>query len=191
MSRRTPAPAPALPRDIRDMLMYRVARLATLGDRTGQLRISREFGLNVGDWRALGAIHALAPATLATLARELYLDKGQLSRTISGLIEQGLVSHRANASDRRQALFETTAEGRRLHDRVLAFVAVRNADLLGALSDREQAQFFRLLDKVTATSERSYEDLFGAPTRVTSEREQSSARRQLKKTAEMTRATGA
>ncbi len=150
------------PRDIRDMLMYRLTRLATIGERTGQLRISRKFGLNVGEWRALGAIHALAPVTLAGLARELYLDKGQLSRTVSSLIDARFVSHRANASDRRQALYETTAEGRRLHDRVLAFVAVRNERLMSALSHREQAGLFRLLDKLDRTFAESHDEIFSA-----------------------------
>lgn len=156
------AEATSGPRDIREMLMYRLTRLATIGERTGQLRISRKFGLNVGEWRVLGAIHALAPVTLAGLAGELYLDKGQLSRTVSGLIEARLVSFRANASDRRQALYETTAEGRRLHDRVLAFVALRNDRLMSALTPREQAGLFRLLDKLDGTFSQSHDEIFGA-----------------------------
>lgn len=156
------AEATSGPRDIREMLMYRLTRLTTIGERMGQFRISRKFGLNVGDWRVLGAIHALAPVTLAGLAGELYLDKGQLSRTVSGLIEARLVSFRANAGDRRQALYETTAEGRRLHDRVLAFVAQRNEVLMSALTPREQAGLFRLLDKLDGTFFQSHEEVFGA-----------------------------
>jgi DNA-binding MarR family transcriptional regulator len=105
-------------------------------------------------------IQAFAPVTLAGLAHELYLDKGQLSRTVSVLIDSGLVSHNANRHDRRQTLFELTAEGRRLHDRVLAFAIGRNLDLMGALSSREQVELFRLLAKVTATAARFYDELF-------------------------------
>lgn len=158
----TPRRSASKPRDIRDMLMYRISRLATIGDRTGQLIISRKFGLNVGDWRVFGIIHALEPVTLAGLAQELYLDKGQLSRTVSGLMQAGLVSQRASESDRRQSYFETTAKGRRTHADVLAYIVRRNAELLGSLDRAEQGEFFRLLDKVTATSARSYDDLFGA-----------------------------
>lgn len=156
---------PRRPRDIRDMLMYRIARLATIGDRTGQLVISRRFGLNVGEWRIFGAVHALAPVTLAGLARELYIDKGQLSRTVSGLIDMGLVSHRASTSDRRQNFFETTASGRKLHDEVLAYITRRNVELLADLDTAEQEEFSRLLDKVGATFARSYDELFGTPAR--------------------------
>lgn len=166
MPTRTVAPAsaepPATPRDVRDMLMYRMTRLVTIGERAGQARISRQFGINVGEWRVLGAIHALAPVTLAGLADELYLDKGQLSRTVSALIDSGFVSHRANADDRRQALYETTATGRRLHDQLLAFVAVRNSRLMSVLSVREQAMLFKLMDKLAVTFVQSHDEVFGA-----------------------------
>lgn len=184
MPPRTSDTAPPQPRDVRDMLMYRVARLATIGDRTGQSRMSRQFGMNIGDWRVFGAIHAMAPVTLAGLARELYLDKGQISRTVSNLIDAGLVSHRASPDDRRQTLFETTAEGVRLHERVLAFITTRNADLLSALDAREQGEFFRLLDKVTETAARSYDDLFGPQARP------AQAPAERTKTPRATRATG-
>ena len=165
MPSRPQAAPPKRPRDIRDMLMYRIARLATIGDRTGQMVISRNFGLNVGDWRVFGAVHALAPVTLAGLARELYIDKGQLSRTVSGLIEAGLVSHRESPSDRRQNFFEATAKGRKLHDEVLAYITRRNIELLADLDPSEQAEFFRLLDKVSETFARSYDELFAATSR--------------------------
>ena len=65
--------------------MYRIARLATIGDRTGQARISAQFGLNLG-WRAQRG-RAFAPVTLARLADEL-TRQGQLSRSISDLIDR-------------------------------------------------------------------------------------------------------
>lgn len=150
--------------DVRDSLMFRIARLSTLGDRMGQLRISRQFGLNLGEWRALSVIHALAPVTLAALASELYLDKGQLSRSISGLIAGGLVAHSASRRDRRQTIFELTAEGRRLHDRVLAYVIGRNAQYMRSLATSEQSELLRLLDEVTAVAADLYEELFDLQT---------------------------
>ena len=183
MPARPQSSPPRRPRDIRDMLMYRIARLATIGDRTGQMVISRKFGLNVGDWRVFGALHALAPVTLAGLARELYIDKGQLSRTVSGLIEAGLVSHRESQSDRRQNFFEATAKGKKLHSDVLAYITRRNIELLGDLDAAEQAEFDRLLDKVTTTFARSYDDLFTAPSRAGAERSAPARRSRIDKPA--------
>lgn len=152
--------------------MFRVARLATICDRTGQLRLSREFGLNLGEWRVLSVVRALAPVTLAEVARELCLDKGQLSRTTYILIGSGLLSHSESRRDRRQTLFELTAEGQRLHDQVIAFALERHSDLTSTLSAREQAKLFQLLEKVTAQAERSYGELFGQQARTAGDRGQ-------------------
>lgn len=152
---------PAAPKDVRDLLMYRLARIATIADRSGQLTISRQFGLTLGAWRVLGVIHAFTPVTLTELAGELCLDKGQLSRTISDLTESGLVRHAAGQRNRRQTFLELTPEGVQLHDRVLPFVAGRNARMMQPLSAAECATLFRLLDKVMAAVTTSYEELFG------------------------------
>jgi DNA-binding MarR family transcriptional regulator len=157
------SPHAVLDGDVRDLLMYRVARLSTISDRMGQLNISRRFGLTLGAWRVLSVIHAFAPVTLARLAGELYLDKGQLSRLISGLVGDGLVRHAAGGQDRRQTQLELTAKGRRLHDRVLAFVTARNAWMMQYLDAHERTALFRLLDKVMTAAAESYEELFGTP----------------------------
>ena len=144
--------------DIRDLLGFRLALLATISDRKAQSQISGRFGMNLGEWRALGAIRAWGPATLASLSRALYQDKGQLSRTIKGLSERGLVASALGAQDRRSPIFRLTAEGRRWHDRMLAFAADRNAHLLDALDPRERTQIFRILDKLTRTAAQAYDE---------------------------------
>jgi DNA-binding MarR family transcriptional regulator len=156
--------------DVRRLLMFRILRLATIGERTGQLRISGEFGLNLGEWRALGLIHALEPVTLAELAGELYLDKAQISRSVSDLIRKGLVSHSASLQDRRQTLFVPTAAGRRLHDRVLAFTSARNEAITRSLSPKEKADLIRLLGKVTEAAAQSFDEIFGRQAKQRPER---------------------
>lgn len=171
MPERQLIPDPSQLQDVRDVLMFRIARLATIGDRTGQSRLLREFGLSLGEWRVLGVICARPPATLADIAGELYLDKGQLSRTISILIDNGLVAHGPSAHDRRQTLFQPTAKGRRLHDKVLKFAFTRHSEWMGALTASEQSEFIRLLDKVTAVAAQSYDNLFAPQSRQGAELE--------------------
>lgn len=159
--------------DIRRLLMFRILRLATMAERSGQLRVSREFGLNLSEWRALGLIHALEPVTLAGLAAELYLDKAQISRSVSDLIRKGLVSYSASSRDRRQTLFGLTAAGRRLHGRVLAFTAERNAIITQFLSAGEKAELSRLLDKVTKAEVQAFQEVFGRRTKQAADRDAS------------------
>lgn len=145
------------PRDIRDLLGFRLALLTTVSDRKAQTQISGRFQMNLGEWRALGAIKAWGPATLAELARALYQDKGQLSRTIKALSQRGLVASVYGAGGRRSPLFQLTAEGRRWHERMLRYAGERNAHLLESLAPRERAQIFRILDKLTRAAEAAYQ----------------------------------
>ena len=147
------------PTDVRGLLLYRIARIATLSDRSGQLHLSRRFGLNLGDWRVLSVIRALAPVTLTDLVGELHLDKGQLSRSISNLVERGLVRQSASHQNRRRTPLELTAAGNRLHDRILPFVIGRNAKMMQDLSVAERIELLRLLDKVMAAVTSSYREL--------------------------------
>ncbi|HPG02951.1 MAG TPA: MarR family winged helix-turn-helix transcriptional regulator [Rhodoblastus sp.] len=160
-NRRVSAPVKR-PRDIRDLLGFRLSLLTTISDRKAQSQISGKFGMNLGEWRVLGAIHAFAPATLAGLARELYQDKGQLSRTIKALSERGLVASAPDARDKRNLFFRLTPGGKRWHDRMLAFAADRNAHLVDGLNAKERVELFRLLDKLVAATAVAYEQTLAA-----------------------------
>ena len=78
--------------------------------------------------------------TASALAAELDLDHGYLSRILRGFGEEGLLKKVRAPDDRRQSLITITAKGRKAfaplnqgsHDQV--------AELLGSLSDGEQAR---------------------------------------------------
>ena len=78
--------------------------------------------------------------TASALAAELDLDHGYLSRILRGFGEEGLLKKVPAPDDRRQSLITITAKGRKAfaplnqgsHDQV--------AELLGSLSDAEQAR---------------------------------------------------
>lgn len=150
------------PRDIRDLLGFRLSLLTTISDRKAQSQISGKFGMNLGEWRVLGAIQAYAPVTLAGLARELYQDKGQLSRTIKALSARGLVASAHDARDKRNLFFRLTPTGKRWHDRMLDFAADRNAHLVDGLNVKERVELFRLLEKLVAATTEAYEETLRA-----------------------------
>ena len=150
------------PRDIRDLLGFRLSLLTTISDRKAQSQISGKFGMSLGEWRVLGAIQAYAPVTLAGLARELYQDKGQLSRTIKALSGRGLVASAHDARDKRNLFFRLTPTGKRWHDRMLAFAADRNAHLVDGLKAKERAELFRLLAKLATATAAAYAETLAA-----------------------------
>lgn len=134
-------------RDIRDLLAYRIARIAAANDRAGQIWARKKFGLKITEWRVLGLLHAIEPARFSSIAEELQMDKGQLSRVIKSLIAKNLLVTDSVSSDQRTFLLKTTRKGRDLHDRLFAFARQRNEMIISEMTRAEIDQFSRLLRK--------------------------------------------
>ncbi len=134
-------------RDIRDLLAYRIARIAAANDRAGQVWAREKFGLKISEWRALGLVHAIEPARFSLVADELQMDKGQLSRVIKSLMAKDLLHAGTVSSDQRTFLLKTTAKGRNLHDRLFKFAKQRNEMIISQMSRTEVSELSRLLYK--------------------------------------------
>ena len=135
---------------VRDLLSYRLARVAGLNDRSGHAHLAEAFAVTLSEWRIFGNIKALAPVMLADLSRSMLIDKGQLSRTVSGLIARGWVASTASKFDRRTILLTLTPAGKAEHDRILTFAAARNRTMLSVLEPAERHTLVRLLAKLEA-----------------------------------------
>ena len=138
---------------ISDALSFRLVRLVGINERSGGRWSRRVFGLSLNEWRVMGLAHELAPATAAQIGKMLQMDKGQVSRIVQTLVEKGYLVARPSARDARVAILDLTDAGRVLHDRVLAYAAIRNEMVVSSLSREECATFMRLLEKITAHNE--------------------------------------
>lgn len=121
---------------ITDLLSYRVHRLASILSRSAAVRYRRDFDVSLGEWRALALLGAYAPLSLNQLAREADLDKGQMSRVVSGLVERGLVSRGSLFRRDSRGLF-LTPSGRRTHEGLMRAAAERNEAFLACLTPEE------------------------------------------------------
>jgi DNA-binding MarR family transcriptional regulator len=103
---------------------------------------SRGTGLTQTQLSALGVIARLGPIRMSDLADIENVNPTMLSRVVAHLDEAGLVRRRTDADDRRAALVEVTAAGRKTHDRLRAERGRVLADGLGRLdpSDRERLE---------------------------------------------------
>jgi DNA-binding MarR family transcriptional regulator len=69
-------------------------------------------GVTVAQCHALVEIGAHEGLSVQTLARRLGLDKSTLSRTVDGLVRDGLADRSADPDDRRAAVVRLTEQGR-------------------------------------------------------------------------------
>ena len=135
--------------DIRDLLAFKIARLAAGQERRGQSWTQRKFGLRLSEWRVLGIVTALQPVTFNAIGRAMEMDKGQLSRIINHDRMRKYISSRPCAGDNRTIELLTTPEGLDLHARMLDYAAHRNNVIAAHFSREEVSELFRLVDKLS------------------------------------------
>ncbi|MCV2893208.1 MarR family winged helix-turn-helix transcriptional regulator [Lentibacter sp. XHP0401] len=137
---------------VTDALSFRIARFNLLNERLGGANFQNRLGVTLNEWRVIGLTEALSPAVVSDVRKMLLMDKGQLSRVVSGLVGRGFLTTHPSQEDRRVVTLSLTRAGRELHGRVLAEAAMRNESVVGCFTPDECAEFLRLLDKLTAHS---------------------------------------
>lgn len=144
--------APSNSPTIHALLSYRVHVVANLLSRGAALRYRREFDVSLWEWRTIALLSAEGPASLQTLARAAALDKGQMSRVVTGLVERGWVARVVDSVDARSVRLSLTAKGQRVARGLLRAAAERNQTLEGALTATEHGQLNRILGKLDITA---------------------------------------
>jgi DNA-binding MarR family transcriptional regulator len=124
---------------IRELLSYRLHQVANLLSRGAEMRYRREFGVSLWEWRTVALLGGAGePQSLNDLARAAGMDKGQMSRVVSGLTGRKLVFRETDANDARGIRLSLTRTGKKLYQRLIGAAAERNSAFLGCLSAKER-----------------------------------------------------
>jgi DNA-binding MarR family transcriptional regulator len=138
---------------IRDLLSYRLHMVANLLSRGAELRYRREFGVSLWEWRSVALLGgADGPMSLSELARAAGIDKGQMSRVVSGLAKRGIVVREADAADGRGVRLALSKPGRKLYSGLIRAAAQRDTAFNDCLSERERKMFEKVLHKLADTA---------------------------------------
>lgn len=140
------------PKVITDLLSSRLHNLAGLSAASASLRVQRKFNLTLLEWRSIGMLGAYAPLSLKELARRAALDKSYASRTVSGLIERGLVASERSDTDARAVMLSLTKAGDALYRKVIVDANARNERLLSPLSPQQRKQLMEMLAMLTTSA---------------------------------------
>ena len=135
--------------EIRDLLSYRVHRVANLLSRSAELRYRREFGVSLWEWRTIALLGAADEAlSLGHLARAAGIDKSQMSRVVSGLARRRLVLREAHPGDGRGVHLTLTRSGQRVYQGLIRAAAERDAAFRNCLTRNERQTFDHVLTKL-------------------------------------------
>jgi DNA-binding MarR family transcriptional regulator len=135
--------------EIRDLLSYRLHRVANLLSRGAELRYRREYGVSLWEWRTIALLGAATESSsLGHLAQAAGIHKSQMSRVVSGLAQRRLVARSSNSADGRGVQLALSKAGRKLYDGLIGAAAERDQAFKNCLSTNEKKVFERALSKL-------------------------------------------
>lgn len=107
-----------------------------------------QHGLSFAKWVALASLARFGECSMTRLARLSAADRTTLTRSIDGLIRDGLVERGAQASDRRKVVVRLTPEGQAILGRIRKDIHPINQEVCAELTDEEQANLATYLQKI-------------------------------------------
>ncbi len=133
--------SPAIVHDLETSTPYLIART---GIRIGQAFSNelRQFNISLTEWRVLAALRHRPHQRLSDLAANTSSDASTLSRTVEGLLQQGLLVRERSADDARAVALALTPEGMQLAERVLPLARLYERVLLSGI-DPQQVNLLR------------------------------------------------
>jgi DNA-binding MarR family transcriptional regulator len=136
------------------VLSRKVMTLANLLKRGAGNRYRRLLGLRQAEWGVIAQLGARAPRTLGDLAAGMGLDATQISRSVSDLVERGLVTRSPNPFNNREVLIALSRKGEAANAVIVEAGSRVNETLLEGLSDSERTALEALLILFTERAER-------------------------------------
>lgn len=129
--------------------------LATAIRRAAATVYRREFGLGQNEWRIVSVLGLDGALSNNEIAELVALDKGQLSREVSRLVERGLVvRHRAHRSTE----IRLSGDGQAVYRRLITIADCRNRHLLADLAESDREHLFALLGLIRVRATEMLQD---------------------------------
>lgn len=137
---------------ISDLLSAKLHSLAALSAASTTLRVERKYSLTLLEWRSIGQLGGFAPLSLNQLAQRTGMGKSYASRTVSALIERGLVVSEKSAADAREIIINLTPKGQAVCREVMADALARNERILKPLSPERREMLMEMLTELTESA---------------------------------------
>lgn len=142
------------PRNVEDLLNYRLARLMALTGAPGLRLLEGRYGVTRRAWGLMGILAANGAMSPSELSQRARLERAKVSLTISDLVERGLLLRVAVPHDRRRAHVDLTEQGRALYRQAFPEVAAISQSMLEDLSPAQIEALDQIMRRISATAER-------------------------------------
>ena len=134
------------------ILTFRLSRLqANLNAQAADL-LRRHGSVPLAHWRVLLILHDNLATTQKDIVERAEFDKGQVSRIVERLVNEGLLVSESDSEDKRVLNLHLTNAGREMMSRLIPVMRQRRSHLISPFSDEELATLFDFLDRLDSVS---------------------------------------
>ncbi|MBP2300278.1 MarR family winged helix-turn-helix transcriptional regulator [Azospirillum picis] len=144
----TPAPAGQPVLHLTRFLPYRLSVLANTVSHTLAKLYEKRFGITIPEWRVIAVLGGGETLSAGEIAQRTAMDKVQVSRAISRMLDSGLILRESGDTDRRKALLTLTPKAMEIYGEIVPLALTYQAEVTDALSIEEQALLDQLLSKL-------------------------------------------
>lgn len=120
-----------------DYVTYKVTVLAQMFGREAARIYSAKWGLSLPQYRILIVLGKLPGMSLRELTDQTQMDKGQISRVVTQMEADGLITRESDKNDGRRLVLTLTQSGAQLHQQTIGTSEARQKEILGVLSREE------------------------------------------------------
>lgn len=141
---------PPAPFRLEAFLPYRLSITANRISRAFARAYAERFGLTIPEWRVMAVLGTGGPISAGGIVERTAMDKVKVSRAVAALEAKGQLARRPHPEDRRSALLELTAAGRRVFEQIVPLARALEAELTAVLGPEDRDHLAELLARLDA-----------------------------------------
>ncbi|MBP2228287.1 DNA-binding MarR family transcriptional regulator [Azospirillum agricola] len=134
-------------------LPYRLSVLANTVSHTVAKLYDKRFGITIPEWRIIAVLGGGETLSAGEIAQRTAMDKVQVSRAISRMLDSALILRESGDTDRRKALLTLTPKALAIYAEIVPMALAYESDLTDALPEEERALLDRLLNRLQARAD--------------------------------------
>lgn len=140
---------------VEQYLTFRLSRVhAKLTQQASRL-LQESAGISLVTWRLLVIIHKNGPCTFTEANRDIKMDKGQVSRTVKRMMDDGLLIAEDHPRDHRQQYLRLSDKGLKVYRKAEPAMLRRRKYLMSMFTADQFDAFMQGLDLLDKTAEKT------------------------------------
>jgi len=134
--------------NLRRFFPYRFSILEQRLSKAIAQKYMTDFGLSRVEWRVMASLAEFEKTSAREICEFTHLEKMQVSRAISSFKRSSIVLQKKNNDDQRLTELSLTKKGWKIYRKIIPLVKAQEQNILSVLSETEQKQLHKILNKL-------------------------------------------